>query len=437
MLDKKTLRALYVALALCLVIRVGWAIYWSDSDMPREAGANVRIGQCFADGKGFAIDQSLGEGDPTNGFHLTAYRNPIYPTFLGVIFATIGEDPIAVGVVQSIIDTLTCFLVFLFALQLLNRPKAALVAAWMYALYPPSIGSVAVPMPETLATFFTLVAAYLLIKAIGNEARAYTLAGAMMGVLILLRPAMLLFPLAVIIMLLAARHRTRGWLLNGTVYMCAAVLVITPWTIRNYRVFHTFIPIATQTGNALWGGTGPADGKCMPAWSFRVASVGAKPPQGVRAIIVNPDTYMKITELQDRLSVMKEPALDRTLILEATKEIKQQPGRYAFLAVKKLFRLWFSLWDDGRPTVWNYVMAVLNAALLGLAYCGYRRAKTDYRVKLVSVYMCAYVTIACVLTCCQARYSYPVMPLVMLLAASHVGRAFDGGSSRGRLVIDL
>lgn len=436
MLDKKTLRTLYAALVLCLIVRIGFTLYWMDSDIPREARANVRIGQCVADGRGFWIDQSFGNSDPTDGFHVTAYRNPIYPTFLGAIFL-IYEHPVAIGVAQSLVDTLTCFLVFLFSMRILGRPKPALVAAALYALYPPAIAAVVLPMPETLAALFTLIAAYTLMRALGGETNEYVLPGLMLGLLILLRPSMMFFPLAVVLMMLVARRRLQGWLPKAVVYGCAAIAVVIPWTIRNYVVFRTFIPVAAQAGNALWGGTGPADGKCLPSWNFPVESVGAEKIEGLHATRVNPDTYMRLSDLQDALSGMKEPDLDATLMMEAVEEIKRNPGRYSLLVVKKFVRLWFNLWEDTKPRWWTWLMAVANAALLGCVILGYRRPKMDYRLRLVSLYFPAYVTIVSVFTFCQFRYSLPVMPLLMIFAGSHVATSLDGGTSRGRIVIDL
>jgi hypothetical protein len=44
--------------------------------------------------------------------------------------------------------------------------------------------------------------------------------------------------------------------------LAAAVVVIavvlTPWTIRNERVFHSFIPLALNSGDTLWAGHNPA-----------------------------------------------------------------------------------------------------------------------------------------------------------------------------------
>lgn len=440
MLDRSNVRWLYIVLVLCLALRLGLSVYMADAEVTRDAYNYVRIAESLADGKGFAIDQGYGGGGSNVKAHATAYGNPIYPAFLAVIYWSIGDQiggvP-SVSIVQSVLDTLTCFLVFLFTMRLLKRPRAALVAAFLYAIYPPFFLSVVTPMTETLTILLTVIAAYLLIKAIGTGARHYALAGAVMGLLILLKPSMLAFPFVVALMLFALRKRAQGWLPRSVVYILVAYAVVSPWTIRNYRVMHGFVPVATHGGQTLWGGTGPADGVCLGAWAYPVASVQGPKPEDEHIPVVSEQTYQKITALQDRLSKMDEVHQDRTLNAEAIKEIKAHPGRYAFLAVKKFFRLWFNLCDDF-PASWRtYAIAAINLVLLFFAVCGYRRAKADYRLKLVSMYLCGYTTIMSMLIFAHVRYSYPVMPFVIIFAAAYIARIFDGGSSRSRLIINV
>lgn len=425
--------ALIAVLATCLCLRLALAFYYSDADVTRDAYNYREIGRSMADGKGFAIDAFFGDiatGNPK----LTAYGNPIYPALLASIYWSIGEEigrvP-SVSVVQSVMDTLSCFLVFLLAYRLLDRRKAALVAAAVYAIYPPFLLSVITPMTETSTILLTLVAAYALIKAIGGEdgdeaaARGgfgrYVLAGALMGLLILLKPAMLGFPFAVGLMLFALRERVGGWLVRSAIYIGVAYLVVSPWTLRNYAVFGVFLPVASHGGQTLWGGTGPADGICLGGWAYPVASVNGPDPGNDRIPRISEPTYRKITAMQERLSQLDEIQLDKALRAEAIKEIKQHPGRYLFLAVKKPFRLWFNLWNDFPPSMSSYAIAGLNAVLLALAVLGYRRSKIDYRFKILSVYLIGYTTVLSMLAFANLRYSYPLMPFVIILAASVIG----------------
>ena len=60
---------------------------------------------------------------------------------------------------------------------------------------------------------------------------------------------------------------------GATVLVLVSYLTIAPWTVRNYLVFHRFVPVASHGGQTLWGGTGPADGKTLPCWNAPVDSV--------------------------------------------------------------------------------------------------------------------------------------------------------------------
>lgn len=449
MLDKKTLRTLYAILILCFALRISLSIYYMDADAPRESLAGVRIAQYLADRKGYTIDSRFGQSEEpgldiwhatVDRRHATAYEAPVYPAFLGLIYATIGDDVAGVpahSIVQSVVDTLTCFLVFLFSLRLMNRPKAALVASAMYAVYVPAATAVTDPLPATLAALLATLASYLLMKALGGETGQFRWAGAMMGLLILLKPMMLVFPLVVALMLWTRRRRMQGWIPKAVAYVVLAFLVVSPWTYRNYRIFGALIPVTTQTGSVVWAGTGPADGKCPAAWDAPVRAKSRKKIADARALVVRKETYAAISDLQYQLRQMNEVRMDRTLLREAAREASQHKGRWALLVVKRFFRLWFGLWNDKRATVGACLVALLNAAVLALALLAYRQPKVDYRVKLVVSYLCVYVTVATMLTAGGIRESYPVMPVIIILAATHLGRVFDGGSARSRIVINI
>jgi len=46
----------------------------------------------------------------------------------------------------------------------------------------------------------------------------------------------------------------------------AFIVTLVPWTIRNYRVFHQPIPIATQDGLALYGSYWPPQKNSKIIW---------------------------------------------------------------------------------------------------------------------------------------------------------------------------
>jgi hypothetical protein len=46
----------------------------------------------------------------------------------------------------------------------------------------------------------------------------------------------------------------------------AFVLVLAPWTVRNYRVFHRVVPVATQEGLTLYASYWPPQKNGKPIW---------------------------------------------------------------------------------------------------------------------------------------------------------------------------
>ena len=52
--------------------------------------------------------------------------NPLYPVFLSAVWHIFGESRIAVGVIQSLLDTGTAFLIFLMGRRLFGRPTGRL-----------------------------------------------------------------------------------------------------------------------------------------------------------------------------------------------------------------------------------------------------------------------------------------------------------------------
>ncbi|MES1255815.1 MAG: glycosyltransferase family 39 protein [Acidobacteriota bacterium] len=89
--------------------------------------------------------------------------------------------------------------------------------------------------------------------------------GALLGCGALLKPICLLLPVL---------FAVAWWLIDGSLLRAAGraalvvvvmLLVISPWTLRNYRVLHAFVPISTNGGTTLYSANNPrATGLAMP-----------------------------------------------------------------------------------------------------------------------------------------------------------------------------
>jgi 4-amino-4-deoxy-L-arabinose transferase-like glycosyltransferase len=329
-----------------------------------------------------------------------------------------GFSVLAVLVVQSMLDTLTCFIVFSLGTKAAGSRSAGVLAAFFYAVYPAFILSAGTVLTETLTFLLLTCGLYLYWVAIKGSTRLAAAAGLLMGVVILLKPAMLLFPFFVLIGFWLNRRADRGWLAKGLVYVVVCCAVISPWTLRNYLAMGRFIPVASHGGNTLWGGTGPADGRCMSHAHMPVYVPGEMAASGPEAVPVSRATYDKIAEFRSRLSRLDEAGQDALYRQAALQEISEHPGRYAFLGVKKFFRLWLNLWYDAPPSKKSLALAALNLTLMILALLGALAKLVDRRFAQMVLILAVYTTAISMLTFSMVRYSYPVFPFILILVAA-------------------
>jgi hypothetical protein len=411
---------LIAILALCLLLRLALVFYHGDNEIRSDAAAFYQIACNIADGKGFSANDYRGEPQPS------AHGYVIYPYFLAILLYLFDARLVEIGIAQAIIDTLSCLLVFFIACRFTgNNVRTGLLASFAYAIYPPFIFSTGTAMTETFNTFVMLALAFVLVVAMRREWQYYALAGLLMGFAILSRPALLAFPFMFALVLLLSRNWVKGWLLKAAVFVACSYVAISPWTIRNYIMLHKFVPVTTNFGMPFWGGTGPADGVCLGGPGYPVDTKERNLYDHPLIPDVSEETFQKITSLQQRLAKMNEVDRDYALRKEAIKEIKANPGRYVMLMPRKFVRFWFNLWHDHPASTASIVVAAINAILFIMAILGWREKSIDPAYKTVTLAVVVYHTAIYSIIYSTVRFSYPVMPLIIILAAAFASKVIS------------
>ncbi|MGH7838557.1 MAG: hypothetical protein ACREQC_12145, partial [Candidatus Binataceae bacterium] len=209
-------------------------------------------------------------------------RVPGYPAFLAAIYATLGRARETVRIVQAVLDMGTCWLAAVIAgciasqfsartLAHKNAPFArdgaaasqprcaATVALWMAALCPFTANYTAVVMTEVLATFLTMLAILIFIRALASAeedssvpganaasksnsvihiAGIFLVCGGVIGLGTLVRPETPLLLIAALLYLGIRWRRRADWpkLALASAWMAAGLLLLlTPWAARNAR----------------------------------------------------------------------------------------------------------------------------------------------------------------------------------------------------------
>jgi 4-amino-4-deoxy-L-arabinose transferase-like glycosyltransferase len=150
-------------------------------------------------------------------------------------------------------------LVYWIGLRLARSPRVALLAALFYALWPGAIIVAKRPVLDTWAGFFTIgcVAAFVWARDHPASRWRLILLGVVTGAGIYFRPFILLLPIALALVATPGGgwRRRLLWMSAPTL---VALLILAPWTIRNYYTFDRFIPTRTGLGQAVFEGAGQA-----------------------------------------------------------------------------------------------------------------------------------------------------------------------------------
>ena len=231
-----------------------------------------RIARALTVGRGYA-DPFVNHTGPT------AWNPPLYPLILAGVFKLFGAYTSLSGwvilCVNSVFSAATAPAVYEIAMRCYGKDrKGASIAqwsGWLWALYPAAM-QYAVrwvwEMSLTTMLFAWVLVVALRIRGIGadfgsgdegekNTLRYWLLFGLLWGGVALSNPSPLLFlPVCGLWVVFGARDKLaaiKGATLSGIVFLAC----LTPWAVRNWRVFHMFIPIRGNLGAELYAGNGP------------------------------------------------------------------------------------------------------------------------------------------------------------------------------------
>lgn len=198
---------------------------------------------------------------------LVTERAPAYPLFLLGIFYLSGVNYVVVQIAQALLGALSCWLLFLLGRWVLSA-QLGLAAAFLFALYPNAIEYSARLYSENAYFPLFLAFAYFLCRASyeGSLVRGLA-AGLTWGAGLLTRGTLLPLPFLLAFGVMMSRtHRSpyRRWVRWGSAAALAGILIVAPWTARNYSVTGAFVPVSTWGWIAIYDGTQIA--KRMTEW---------------------------------------------------------------------------------------------------------------------------------------------------------------------------
>ena len=188
----------------------------------------------------------------------TAQEMPGYSILLSFFqWLTGSETLIYIQLFQILLDSLSCYLIYLFGRKCFSEP-VGLIGATLFALYLPEAYLAVSPMRDVWITFCLLTALFLFLKYISSEQKRWLiLTGLTVGVGCYFRPTVFFLPLFLCIPLWSRSKRKLGKsLMAGVVMQSVVLLCLTPWGIRNYLALDRFILTRTVFYQSIWEGFG-------------------------------------------------------------------------------------------------------------------------------------------------------------------------------------
>lgn len=389
-------RVLYITLAHTYHIRPGWDHFQFGWEMGRVARA-------LATGYGYA-DPFVGHTGPT------AWVPPLYPLLLAGVFKIFGvytaSSAWVILTINSVFSAATAPLIYNIAERCYNR-KVAVWSAWLWALYPAAMQYAVRWVWDMCITAFLFSAVLLLalkMRQIGEapEARkeqsfAQWLLFAVLWVLIAYaNPSLLLFlPACGIWILLGARPLSRGFL-NATVSGLLFLALLAPWTIRNWRVFHTFVPMRDNLGAELESGSGPGSNG-FPFIATLPLAAHAKQTM----------SYASLGELR---YVRLEGAM-------AEAYIAAHPIHYISISLKRFYFYWVSVPHPNERHPLGEFFRELNYCFLSITGILGLILAMKRRVRASGLFFCAFLLLPLTyyFVTANARFRHPLEPLIAVL----------------------
>jgi hypothetical protein len=395
-----TLVALALRLvAMCFLYTHTWNAFRDHLLFGFEIG---RISRSLAEGHGYG-NPVLVETGPT------AWMTPVYPYLLAGVFKLFGIYSRASALVilgfNSLFSALICIPMFFMARRSFGR-SVAIVACWMWALFPYSIYIASSFVWETClsALWLTVLFAWTL-KLNKQHGRWEWLGfGALWGLSALTNAAVLsLLPFLAGWALYPLWQNRKKCIAAAALVALGLGIVLLPWQVRNYQTFHRFIPLRDTLWLAAWVGN---DGH-TESWSDAMAHPSVSDKEMAEFVRLGEIRYMQEKQR------------------EVLGFLARHPGFYSVMCVRRFVYTWTAFWNldprnleielhDPANVFLTVPLTVLMLVGLWQALRNAREATFPYVLILVFYPLLFYLTDA------EIRYRHLMDPEIVILAAMGV-----------------
>ncbi len=404
---KVSFKYILIIVLIGLILRIAFCLLVPVPVTKDSYGYN-KLALSLASGNGLAYDMK----------NPTLFRGPVYPLFLSGIYSIFGYNFTIARIAQSLLGAAMCLVFFYLSRQYLDKTlsKQVLIAL---ALHPVLIALSSSLLSELLFTFLLGLSAIALTYGFGKKNNlAYFISGLLFGVTTLTRSITAYFAPFLLCAQLIFYKNKKLILSHITLFLCGQLLLILPWTLRNYAVSGQFCPVATGGGIALWLGT------YTPGRGYDLG--------------MNPEVYRKYEEVVGKGQSYTSIENDKKLFRASVENIKNDPAGYILLIPVKLQRMFITsyssffnlhkipLTDYLKNTrlilqmpfipLWKGLMLFISVAIAAFGFLGVWQIRHNVEKFMPVLIIVAYFIIFHALSFASARSGIPVLPFLLIFA---------------------
>lgn len=381
------------------------------------------IAQGLASGHAYSLDgphRWLFDQGAADQYFASAWVDPLFPAVYVVAMILFGEASRLVVV----LFLLACFVAAAAFATLTARriagPWAGLITL-VVLVASVRTTSIAINASLMAGVWVSLLAFYLVQHAERLNMRAALVLGAVLGLSVLTWSSTMIFAPVLVLLLFRFAPAPPQALKMSAAMVLVAVLMVAPWSLRNYVVFDAFVPVRNGLGLLAYVGTAGLTKTFAPErvatpvpapWAssdpfVAVARIMGPEPFNRRALDQNWRMQVMATQLGPKLDAMNEAQRDKWLLHEARDMVLANPLLTAQLAAAKLTAFVRQSWLPLRmgPVVTVFAIAVC-------AVWAFWRGLLLVPVALTLAYMAPFTIIVPYFY----RYRYPIEPIIAVLA---------------------
>jgi len=364
------------------------------------------------------------------------YQAPLYPYFLGTLYAIAGRSLLAARVFQALIGTAACVLLALTARRLYSE-RAGLIAGLGLALYAPAVFFDGLIQKSVLDVFFVCLVLWIISGLVDepNKRSRWFWLGVSLGGLTLTRENALVIVGAILLWPLGPSESWRSpqRVRHAGLLVLGLVVVLLPVAARNRMVGGEWHLTTSQFGPNLYIGNNPnADG-----------TYGAL-REGRGSAEYERQDATEIAEAAAGRSLT--PGEVSSFWVSRTLEfVRSQPGAWLALTGRKAALIWNrtefvdtesqasyedSSWLLRALAPIGHFGILVPLAVLGIVATWRDRSRVGVYFAIAAAYAASLVVFYV-----SARYRLPLVPLLMLFAAAGLASLATFLRTAGRLKI--